>query len=390
MSERALSAIESATKCDTVFVKFLSPNDTGLTGGHQCGIYIPKPSVSLIFDKQFERGKNQERFADIIWNDSITTHSRFVYYGQGTRDEYRITRFGRGFDLLKPDHTGDLVIICRENAAKYRAYTLSDDDSIQTFLDAFSLSPTETNALIKDRNAHAETEEALIETYLMKFEGDFPSTHIMALSAEEIDRVLNGEDVTLSPDEAIIRWIDTEYRLFRRIEEYHYAYVTLEPAKSLDDFVKTGLEITNRRKSRAGKSLEHHLEVIFNECGILYKAQATTEVNKKPDFIFPSQEAYNDPSFPNEFLTFLGAKTTCKDRWRQIINEAARIETKYLFTLQQGISPNQLKEMEQEHVVLVVPKRYHRFYPTTECANIISLVDFINMVLGKQRGVYGV
>ena len=142
-----------------------------------------------------------------------------------------------------------------ESKQLYRAYTLSNDEAIQAFLDAFSLSPIETNTLIKAEEAHSETEGNLIETYLMKFEGDFPSTQIMALSAEEIDRILNGEDIAFSPDEAIVRWVDTEYRLFRRIEDYHYAYVTLEPAKSLDDFVKTGLEITNRRKSRAGKSL---------------------------------------------------------------------------------------------------------------------------------------
>ena len=35
-----------------------------------------------------------------------------------------------------------------------------------------------------------------------------------------------------------------------------------------------------------------------------------------------------------------------KDRWRQVLNEADCIETKYLFTLQQGISKNQLREMK--------------------------------------------
>lgn len=54
--------------------------------------------------------------------------------------------------------------------------------------------------------------------------------------------------------------------------------------------------------------------------------------------------------FPANKLVFLGAKTTCKDRWRQVLNEADRIETKYLFTLQQGISKNQLREMKHEHL----------------------------------------
>ena len=56
MSELLSAAIEKTKECALVFAKFLSPNDTGLTGGHQCGIYIPKNSVRLIFDGLFERG----------------------------------------------------------------------------------------------------------------------------------------------------------------------------------------------------------------------------------------------------------------------------------------------------------------------------------------------
>lgn len=384
----ANKAVETAAECPTVFAKFLSPNDTGLTGGHQCGIYLSKPSVPLIFDTPFERGRNQERCASIKWNDdpNKVTNSRFIYYGQGTRNEYRITRFGRGFDLLKPEHTGDLIVICKRSDDAYEAFVLADDDAIQTFLDAFSLSPTETNRLVKFSGVETElSDDEVFDTYYIKFGEDFPNTQIMALSAEEVDRVINGNDIDLSADDLLVRWIETEYRLFRYVEERHYEYVTLEPADSLDSFIKTGLEITNRRKARAGKSLEHHLATIFRMEGIRFKSQATTEVNKKPDFIFPSEEAYRDLSFPSEKLTFLGAKTTCKDRWRQVLNEANRIPRKYLFTLQQGVSPNQLEEMHEENLILVVPKVYHGCYPKTEYKSIISLEEFIEIVRHQQE-----
>lgn len=52
----------------------------------------------------------------------------------------------------------------------------------------------------------------------------------------------------------------------------------------------------------------------------------------------------------------LGAKTTCKDRWCQVLNEADRIPNKHLFTLQRGVTRNQLQEMKDEHLTLVVPK----------------------------------
>ena len=49
-------------------------------------------------------------------------------------------------------------------------------------------------------------------------------------------------------------------------------------------------------------------------------------------------------SFAIDKLCTLAAKTTCKDRWRQILSEADRLrdENKYLCTMQQGISSAQM------------------------------------------------
>lgn len=380
--EKCLAQVNESS---LVFAKSLSPNDTGLTGGHQCGIYIPNQSVRLIFDELFERGENHERLVQITWNDEVTTDSRFIYYGVGTRNEYRITRFGRGFDLLKPTHTGDVVVICKITNDKYAAYTLSTEEEIQGFLDALAIPITSLGSLVKDELQDLDLgNEAIYEDYYIRFGSDFPSTLIMAISAKEIDELLNNGDIDISPDELILRWIETEYSLFRHIESRYYYYVLEEPAKSLDDFVKTGLEITNRRKARAGKSLEHHLSALFDIYKLNYSAQANTELKKKPDFIFPSEEAYKDANFPEDKLMFLGSKTTCKDRWRQVLNEANRIKHKYLFTLQQGISPDQLEEMYEENVTLVVPKPYHSYYPRTDFESVISLGEFISRVKVAQ------
>lgn len=141
----------------------------------------------------------------------------------------------------------------------------------------------------------------------------------------------------------------------------------------------------NRRKSRAGKSLEHHLACIFDASGIIYEEQVITEENKRPDFVFPNGECYRNLLFPADKLIMLGAKTTCKDRWRQIINEANRIDHKHLFTLQQGISKNQLKEMTDEKVTLVVPRNYKNSFPKEYQKEILDLNTFISMVREKQN-----
>lgn len=79
----------------------------------------------------------------------------------------------------------------------------------------------------------------------------------------------------------------------------------------------------------------------------------------------------------------MAAKTTCKDRWRQIITEADRVKTKYLCTLQQSNSARQLKEMESENVVLVMPEIYRKKYPRECQKDIMSIQEFIAMV--KER-----
>ena len=107
-----------------------------------------------------------------------------------------------------------------------------------------------------------------------------------------------------------------------------------------------------------------------------------TEGNKKPDFVFPSQEDYHNFDFPAEKLITLAAKTTCKDRWRQILNEADRVRDgyKYLCTLQQGITAQQMDEMHAEKVVLIVPSAYIKTYPRERQDRIWTLRKFVDHV----------
>ncbi len=51
----------------------------------------------------------------------------------------------------------------------------------------------------------------------------------------------------------------------------------------------------------------------------------------------------------------LGVKSTCKDRWRQVLSEAARIPDKCLLTVEPGISENQTNEMQANRLQLVLP-----------------------------------
>ncbi|MEL7645981.1 MAG: type II restriction endonuclease [Anaerolineaceae bacterium] len=365
------------------FCKFLSANDTGKTGGHQAGIYIPKPAVPIIFSQSYTRGANHDRRGEIIWHDGKTTCNRFIYYGRGTRNEYRITQFGRGFEYLSDEHTGDLFVLVKITQDSYQGFILSTEEDIEEFLAAFSMSPSDTGRLISYSQVSKDMGEIqLFQNFFNSLTEDFPSTGLMAEKAREIEGFLYNQDqeVKNNPDKKLLSWIEIEYKLFRFIENIRFNNTNNSAYGSIDDFIAVALTYINRRKSRAGKSLEHHLSYIFKSNNLRFSEQTTTEGKVKPDFIFPGKAEYLNKQWPLERLIFLAAKTTCKDRWRQILNEADRISTKHLFTLQQGISSEQLKEMEKNQVKLVVPQKYISTFPKAHQGNILTLKEFIEMV----------
>ncbi len=385
MTNDSILAIQAALKGKVVFCKFLSANDTGSTGAHQAGVYISKPSIPILFDEPGVKGENKERWVKVKWHDDFETDTRFIYYGQGTRNEYRITNFGRGFPFLRPDYTGALFVLVKCDVDNYQGYFLNTEEDINQFLDAFGISPTETNRLIETRLIQPEEHEKFaIEEFISDLTVEFPSSEEMSAAARRIhDTVFDHQEfIRTNPDRKLLDWTDAEYRLFRALEYARYGKILSNGFASVEDFIAIANQVLNRRKSRAGKSLEHHLSAIFDGNGLRYQEQAVTEGNKKPDFLFPSQEAYRDLTFPTDKLISLAAKTTCKDRWRQVINEADRLrgKNKFLCTLQQGISAAQMDEMQTERVILVVPKPYIATYPRDRQDRIWTLDKFVGYV----------
>ncbi len=381
-------AINAVNKGDKAFCKFLSANDTGLTGGHQSGIYIAKNAAPILFDTPGIRGENKKKIVKIKWQDDFVTESVFTYYGKGSRNEYRITSFGRGFPFLTHDHTGDLFVLIQWNDVDYSAYVLSTEDDIDDFLAYYGMSPTETNALITT-GPSKEIQKLNILTKFIDPLTAFPVSDVMSLEARKIYEAVydHRENIIEKPDEQLLGWVNMEYELFLAIEDKFFGNYIKHGFPTMQDFIDTANSVLNRRKSRAGKSLEHHLSYLFRENQLVFDEQVRTEQNKKPDFVFPGKEAYHDSSYDARKLIVLGAKTTCKDRWRQVVTEADRVEVKYLCTLQQGNSEQQLQEMQSEHVVLVVPKPYIKSYPRKFQDSILDLKTFIQFVREKTNTI---
>ncbi len=379
-------AINSVLNSEQAFCKFLSANDTGATGGHQSGILISKSAELMLFSPQeLKSGGIIKRSVKIKWQDDFVTESSFTYYE--SKNELRITRFGRGFHFLKPERTGTMFVFTQQSKEDYSGFFLETEEEIEEFLNTFGIGPTQTNCLIDTGKLGlllGKREELAIKEFINNLTVDFPASEDMSDAARHIENTVHDhvEDIQANPDRKLISWTDMEYRLFKALEHDRYKNLIFKGFTSVDEFVKVANIVLNRRKSRAGKSLEHHLAAIFDGNELEYSAQVVTEGNKKPDFIFPSKEAYHNSDFSVDKLISLAAKTTCKDRWRQVLNEADRLKgkPKYLCTLQQGISGAQMDEMQAENVILVVPKPYIKTYPIDRQDRIWTLSRFVQYV----------
>lgn len=381
-------AIESTVASELAFCKFLSANDTGATGGHQGGVLVSVSASRMLFVEILPDNDILKRDVKITWQGDLVTESTFTYYS--SKKELRITKFGRDFDIINPDRTGSLFVLTKQSWDDYSVFIMDTEDEIEEFLSTFGISATETNCLFGAGGVQRSViEQQAIETFISSLEVEFPETEVMSSAARNIsDAVYNHvEYLITNPDKKIIEWTNMEYALFRALEEYRYGDIVRCGFPSVEEFVSVANSVLNRRKSRAGKSLEHHLEAIFVANEIIYDAQPVTEGKKKPDFLFPSAVAYRDLTYPVSKLVTLAAKTTCKDRWRQILNEANRLkdENKFLCTLQQGVSPMQMDEMEAEKVILVVPKPYISCYPRDRQDRIWTISRFVRYIKSIQN-----
>ncbi len=229
-----------------------------------------------------------------------------------------------------------------------------------------------------------EQENEYLDEMLDLFDGKFPTTKEFSSYARS---TLNEISALDNPDNVLLSWLNREEELFRTLEKHIIQTKLTTGFKDVDEFISYSLSVQNRRKSRVGQSLENHFEEILKSRNIQYDRTKITENKSKPDFIFPSIDQYHDINFPTEKLTMLGAKSTCKDRWRQVLAEADRIEYKHLLTLEVAISTNQTNEMIQKNLQLVIPKPIHKTYTPIQQEWLMDVNTFISMLQEKQVSV---
>ena len=382
-------AIASVRKAQAAYCHFITPNDVGATGAHQSGFTVPAVAYSMFFDTPGHKGEVKDHFIKIRWQGDFTTDSRAIYYGRLSRNEYRMTRFGRGFPFLKNDKVGCLLVVARHSEDDYDAFVFETEDDIDDFMSVFNLTFEDNNKFI-DVNGNRPPEDSYDRAIEEFVDGcsAFPDTKTMSSFAREAYAVAFGSaDAVNDPDNTLQMWFDAEYRLFMAIEQKLNLDILAKPFESMAAFVARANTVLNSRKTRAGKSLEHHLAAIFAANKLYFEEQVVTEKKKRPDFVFPNGKCYHHFEFPSDRLTILGAKTTCRDRWSQVAYESERADFKYLFTTQPGMTIDNLKGLEVLNVGVVAPKKNIELFPKEFQAKIWSLAKFVSMVKEQQAGI---
>jgi hypothetical protein len=388
------------------YAKRLSGNDTLANDTNQAGPYVPKDLLFKLFpDLNRPDAVNPDVWFD-VYIDSHADHRsiRAVWYngkvrGAGTRNEARLTNFGGAASaLLDPESTGSLALFSfnlSENGKAESCHVWVCDHETEAELIEERIGPVEpgrqvlwaSGVLPDPWTSHfglLSLMQAPSRASCFLSPAEIPSEWLKSFptgSAIIQKAVTLAPCATLSPDERLLKRRKCEFEVFRSIEQAAFLPRIQAGFGSIDAFLQIAQSVLQSRKSRSGKSLELHAIEILKEEGlpqdVKFSHNPDIEGGKRPDFLFPNREAYTDTSFPRERLRMLAAKTTCKDRWRQILNEADRIPTKHLLTLQEGVSEGQFKEMTDAGVKLVVPNGLHEKFPSSVQPHLTSLETFL-------------
>lgn len=421
-------------ECEALFVKKLSLNDRDwarLPNKHQAGVYVPPrerdggffpPLVAKERDDP-EADEIRETFFDIEWLEfDETRQARLVHY-LSKGQETHMTRLPKpAFRDLAP---ASLIVMGRDRDGVYRAITLdSDGDDHEILSDILNLPPDFVSGLFTLRAVKREREEKVLtfidEVIKAYFDGSIatladkygtmPATAELAATARNrfmSEQGLRSMDpfAMAKPGDAI-RAISrgVEYEIFKELQMRGRAVElvrlvlgddpkALTPEKALRsiivEFPKIDamlLSAAQQRKSRAGYSFEHHIEAMMIDGGVPFEKQVVIEARKRPDFILPSKALYDDAERTNREALVLSAKTTLRERWKQVGQEMKNCDL-YLATVDENIAANAIEDMASQGIVLVVPESL-KSSDTTEYrkqASVISFESFFRSEIGTVR-----
>lgn len=420
---------------EQIFVKKLSVNDrdwSNYKNKHQAGVYIPHqdrdsgffPSLMVRDGRPDGSAEIRETLVEIFWPQvGEVLQCRLVHY-LSKGQETHLTRLPKAvFSPLLP--ASFLLIGLDSRTGKYSAITLnSDDDSVEQLYDLLSIPPDfvsgvfhmllirkkrkERVVLFVDELVKSFVDGKIVELSL-KY-GKLPETVELARLAREkylTDHGLkNLNPFEISNPGDAVREISrgVEFEIFKDLQLRNRA-VELVRLVLGDDPKAFSLEKTLRslvsefgridalmmsaaqqRKSRAGYSFEHHIEAMMLDGGIPFEKQVVLKAKKRPDFILPTRSLYETVSRGFKDALVLSAKTTLRERWKQVGKEINNCDL-YLATVDENIARNAIEDMASQGIFLVVPEglKKSKFTEYEDQASVLTFSDFFSAELKKAR-----
>ncbi len=335
-----------------------------------------------------DQGEHARENHGLTWYDSRRSKPRSpewrLYYRGGTT----AAEAGDLFALIRRESDGRLAVVVAPSGSTWEKQLITifgnsldlggrfTTVELGDIPDLFTLATTELFELLGWGEEPEPIAKAhFAEEAIQRFGLEFPSSIKFSRFIQERFPVDAGD-----PDEALLTWWNAEEAHFREHERRIVDERLMTLFEDVDEFLTYSKSVHNRRRARAGLAFENHLRTIFERNGLRHSFKVRTEGRSEPDFLFPGIDEYRDLSFDKSHLTMLAAKTTCKDRWRQVLQEAARIKRKHLCTLEPAISTAQLEEMADDKISLVAPSSVLPTYVLPPGYEVLSLADFIRLV----------
>jgi len=422
---------------EQVYLKKLSLNDwqwSEKPNAHQGGVYIPHedrdsgffPPLSLK-ERAGGGASIREIWFDLHWPQAeITKTARLVHYTSKGQETHLTNVVKEPFHGVSP---ASLLLIARRRLRTgelhFTAFVADSRGLGVGYLhDLFRFgSDFISGCFVPEAAARESADRALgyVEQAVRAWrEGalvEFAAVHAAIPSTSRMAELAQAEYMSANslgsldpfalaaPGDAVMRISrDIEYRLFKDFElrarsvelvriifGIDSAAITVEGAirSLITEFPridKVLLSAAQQRKSRAGKSFELHIERLLRDGGIPYEAQVVIESKKRPDFVLPDFLLYSDSARTRQEALVLSAKTTLRERWKQVHSEIRNCDL-YLATVDENVAASVITEMGEAGISLVVPESLK----TSDAAvyrrqpNVISFGEFFEIHIRKLR-----
>jgi hypothetical protein len=419
-----------AHQSDTLLVKKLSRNDTSWAsdkGKHQAGFYIPRPIREADFFPRL-RAENPDKphvftaEVAVLWPQTGETTLSSMRHYSNKGPETHFTRLPKNlFSHLTP---ASLLLAGRFTTpvagCGWWIITLDSADEeaelLETVLDLtvdFHHQLFPATCLAHTAQAAQDELEVLIDRFRFAIRNgkldevvaeyaSIPDPASIAEQARQQWLLTNGLAafdpwVIAAPGDAIMEISrELEYQIYRRHELRRRSAELLSLLSGTNDIATAVirnypkidaifLSASQQRKTRAGRSFEHHIGAALT-CGRIRFIEQAVTGGRRPDFVMPDLNQLHNHKRVREHALVLAAKTTLRERWKQVSSERLNCDV-FLATVDDRVAATSIKEMADADIRLIVPESLKAsketwYYGQT---NVLSFREFFDDSIRKQR-----